>query len=232
MPPLRSPEHRVIVGCLTVIRRRLFGVRLIERLILALQWAAGVALFLTSARLLREPLSWENLPSCAMLLSLIPLAGAYWIYRNATRLQYRGLSPALVRIASILTALLAAAMFTLLFLPVGRQIPVWTVPATAILAFVILAAATVRMIDIRTAAIYVDQQVGLHERVSTALELLAMPADSSRQTAFRAPVIASALDACQQVRSAKVGYRRLDSRAYALAALVAIAAASLTLIPP
>jgi hypothetical protein len=232
MPPTRSPEHRVIVACLTVIRRRLFGVRLIERLTLALQWAAFVALFLTGARLLREPLSWENLPWCAMLLSLIPLAGAYWIYRNTAKLQYLGLSTSLVRIASILTALSAAAMFTLLFIPAGRQIPVWTVPAATILAFVILAAATVRMIDVRTAAIYVDQQVGLHERVSTALELLTAPPDSAPQTAFRAPVIASALDACQHVRSANVGYRRLDSRAYALAALVAIAAASLTLIPP
>jgi hypothetical protein len=232
MPDTHYPEQRLIVRCLTVIRRRHFGVRLVERLALALQWSAAVALCLTGARLLREPLSWESLPWCAMLLSLIPLAGAYWFYRNAATFQHLGLSTSLLRGTAILTALLAAAMLALLFLPIGRQIPVWSVPAATIIAFMILAAATTRMIDVRAAAIYVDQQIGLHERVSTALELLTTPPGSSPPSAFHAPVIASALDACQQVRTARIGYRRLDSRAYALAALVAIAAASLTLVPP
>ncbi len=225
-------EHGVIVHCLAGIRRRLWSVRLVERCILAIQWGAIIGLCLGGNRLLREPLPWENFPWTSLLLALLPLIAAGWLFRAAKRFQSLGLSVMLIHITAGLTAFLSVAMLVLVLAPLGKVIPVWCVPTATIIAFVSIAAATVRMIDNHSAAIYVDQQVGLHERVSTALEMLETSAKSPLENVFRAPVIASALAACQQVRTAKVGYHRLDSRIYALAALVAIAAASLTLIPP
>ena len=230
--PPTPPERSVIVNCLMGIRRRLWIVRLSERVTLGVEWGAVISLLLIGCRLLREPLPWENLPWMGLLMGLLPLGAAAWLFRAAPRLGKLNLTPALVRVAAVLTAVLSVAMIVLVLHPLGRQVPVWMVPAATIAAFVIMSAASVRMVNLRSAAIYVDQQVGLHERVSTALEMLEAPAASTLVAAFRAPVIASALGACQEVRTAKVGYSRLDSRLYAFAALVAIAAASLTLIPP
>jgi hypothetical protein len=222
--PANSPEYSTIIRCLSRIRRRHWSVRLLERSVLALQWSSALSLFLTSSYLLRHPLPWENYPWTAMLLSLIPIAASAWLLRRAPNFPF-------IRLATALTALLSCASLVLLFWPKGLIIEVWMVPTATISAFVILAAASVRRLDFRAAAIYVDQQVGLHERVSTALELLQTPVNSQLENAFRAPVIASALDACIHVSVARIAYGRLNSRHYSLAALLLLVALGATYIP-
>ncbi len=188
---------------------------------------------LTGAQLLRNfRVYHEEGPWLALLLAALPLGAAYWLFRKAPRLKNTTVPVRLAQLAAGLTAALSLAMMVLVLAP-SVTIHVWTVPASAVGIFVVLAAATVRMVNDRAAAIFVDQQVGLSERVSTALEILNSPAPvSSLEAAFNAPVIASALKACQEVKTARVGYSRLGSRTYALAAVAATAAICVSLLPP
>jgi hypothetical protein len=232
-----SPEHNVILRCLAAIRWRLFSVRLLERLTIALQWGAAVGLFLTGSRLLRNGVhGWEERPYTAAFLALIPLLASIWmfhaVHHGRLRFPPLGFSPIVLKTAAVFTAALSLAMTILTFHPAGGLIPVWMVPTATVTLFLLLAAATIRPVDNRRVAIFVDRQVGLHERVSTALELLEAPAPEGLEANFRTPVIASALAACQQVRAAAVGYRRMDSRLYASAATVALAAVGLALLSP
>ena len=73
-PTPLPPERSTILRCLASIRWRLFSVRLFERLTLALQWGAGVSLFFTASRLLRNSVRWwEDRPYTAAVIAIIPL---------------------------------------------------------------------------------------------------------------------------------------------------------------
>jgi hypothetical protein len=225
------PERAIITSCLARIRRRLWGVRLGERLALAVAWSAGIGVTLVGARLLREAH-----PSWAAAVPAVPLVAALLLWQKA-KAWGRGasggvLTPNLVRLAAGITAAAAVAASVLMLIPAGASVPVWAMAAAPVAVFVLAAVASVRMIDTRTAAIFVDQRAGLEERVSTALEMLETPAANDLEAAFRAPVVESAVAACQQVKRAKVGYRRLDSRAYAVAATVALAATGVSFLTP
>jgi hypothetical protein len=153
--------------------------------------------------------------------------------KKAPRVGLKTAPVRLLYVTATLTVALSLLMLVLVISQKAPHIPTWLVPTATIGSFVLLAAATVRMVNARTAAIFVDQQVGLNERVSTALEILNSPAPTSPlQAAFNAPVIASALKACQEVKTARVGYSRLGSRTYALAAVAATATVCISLLPP
>ncbi len=82
----------------------------------------------------------------------------------------------------------------------------------------------------RAAAIFVDQQVGLNERVATALEFLQNT--SEPRSAFEKPVIAAALVACRSLPKERVGYARAGPQLYAGAALAAVAALAICFLTP
>jgi hypothetical protein len=228
-------DRAIITACLGRIRRRLWGVRLSERLALATTWGAATGAVLAGARLLREAH-----PYWAAAVPLVALLGAGVLWRKANACGRAGvLTPGMARTAAILTATLALAASVLMLIPAGAAIPVWAMAAAPALVLILAAIASVRMIDARAAAIFVDQRAGLEERVSTALEMLDTPATgggggggNDLEAPFRAPVVESAVAACQQVKRAKVGYRRLDPRAYPLAATVALAAVAVSFLTP
>jgi hypothetical protein len=225
-----SPERAVILRCLGRIRRRLWIVRLAERLALAFAWGASLAVVVGCARLLRE-----RYPLWAALGAAVPLVGAVWLWMRSRQPSNSGspvLSPALLRAAAVLTAIAAAAGVLIMLAPWGGAIAPWHVVAGTVLLFAAAAIAAIRPVSLQTAAIFVDQRAGLEERVSTALELLETEAASPMEAAFREPVIESAVAACHQVKRARVGYRHLDERAYAIAATAALAAVGVCFLTP
>ena len=224
-----NTSRATINACLTRIQRRLWAVRLAERLSLAVLWGAGVGITAAAARLLWPRNHWWALGA----LSIAIFAGV-WLWLRTRQFGKGVLTPGLLCVAAALTGVVVIATEILLNLPgPAATLPAWSLLAGTITLFALAAIISVRMIDRRTAAIFVDQQAGLEERVSTALEFLEQPApDFAMDAAFRAPVIESAVAACQQVKLAKVGYRRLSSRAYAAAATMALAAAGIALLHP
>jgi len=230
----RGPQEEIIL-CLGRIRVRLWLVRVMERSAVALAWGGVVGVMLTTAWLLRV-----RFAGWATVVALVPVAlGALaWMYamkleKKSRVLGIGGVSAGLARVGAVATAVLAVGMTAAVWGATGAgAVPAWGIMVAAAVVFVVLAVGSVRMIDARSAAIFVDQQVGLNERVATALELLEQPAASALEAAFRAPVIASAVGACQRVKTAKVAYGRMDGRVYAVAATVAIAAVAVSLMTP
>jgi len=236
--PERPVEYGVIVTCLNRVRRRLWVVRAAERMAVGLAWGAGVGIFMVGARLLVDRFYWISI-----LAALIPLVAATTAWNEARHVRGRGrggvvITPMFLWLMAGLTCVAVAATVTALSVTVSAHLPVWAFAAGTAALFVLCSALTVRPINAKTAAIFVDQQVGLKERVSTALEFVnAAPEEGTRgaseiEAAFRKPVIASALEACQSMRTAKVGYARADQRLYALAATVAIVATGVCFLTP
>lgn len=222
-----NPEYSLIVASLNRIRRRLWLTRLAERLALALASGAVVAVFLISARLLRE-----RVPAGSSAVAVLPILIAAWLWFRTPRIDNAVLNPVLIRMGAVIAALLSLATVAVFSLPVWHSLPLWSFSVASLAAFALAAAASVRLVDTRTAAIFVDQQVGLKERVSTALEFLATDPTSALEASFRRPLVDSALVACTTVRTAPVGYARLDRRVYALAVTTLLAAGGLTLLNP
>src|SRR4051812_1525774 len=75
-----TPEHDLILANLNRIRRRLFAVRLAERLAVTLIWAALIALFVVASRLLHP-----RYPLASNTLMLFPLAAAAWLLITSLR---------------------------------------------------------------------------------------------------------------------------------------------------
>jgi len=226
----------VILACLGRIRTRLWLTRLTERLALTLVWAATLELFFMGAYLVRDRWLW-----LAMLILIVPPIAGGWIWRKAERLaagriaQAWGISFLFLRLNAAITCAVSLGLLADVIHPNPGAMPLWSRMIAGFLLFLFIAALMVRRATTREVAIFVDQQVGLKERVSTALELChptpAQPT-TALEVAFRTPVIASAIAACQSVRAAKVGYRRVDSRVYPLAATMVIAAAAACFVPP
>jgi hypothetical protein len=223
-------DRRTIASCLTRIRTRLYTARLTERMALAVAWGAGVGLLPTAARLLRD-----RYPAWAVAAAAAGLPAAAWLWVRAGRFGRGVLTPDQVRGGAALTAAVAAAAGAVALLPAGGAVPVWAMPAGTVALFAAAAVAVTRPVSPRAAAIFVDAQAGLDERVSTALELLDAPPPAEQaalEAAFRAPVVDAAVAACQEVKGAKVGYWRLGRHVYAAAVTLALAAGGLALLQP
>lgn len=229
MGAARPAEYTTILSCLATIRRRLFTVRLMERLALGLATGAAVALPVIGARLLRD-----RYPEWAAVVALLPgvAAGLMWV--RAWRWAMAGIPAGLIRLGAGVAVLgLLLALAVVVSPAVAGVLSVPWLAGIVVAAGAVVGASTVRPVAPQAAAIFVDQQVGLRERVSTALELLDGPAPASRvEAAFRQPLVASAVQACAAVKHARVGYARLDRRVYAIAATAAIAAVGLAFLTP
>ncbi len=220
-------EYSQIVSSLNRIRSRLWVTRMLERVALGLGWAGVIAVFLVCARLLVE-----RYMTGAFVIAAIPLAAAGWMYFKTEGVRGAVVTPNLLRLAALTTGLVAIVWIVLLAVGQTQAYPIWGISATCGGIFAVVAGATVRMVNTRTAAIFVDQQVGLRERVSTALEVMQVQAGSELEARFQKPIVDSALAACAVVRTAKVGYARLDRRAYALAICAILAASGVSLLNP
>jgi len=217
-----------IVSTLASVRRRIFGVRVMERVAVGIAWGAAVGVCLIGARLLEARMSW-----LAVVVAMLPAMAAGWLWWKRRGVHGSGVQAGRsVAIAAILTGVLALAMAAEALGGKGAPFPAWMIPTLSVLVFAGAAGVTTPRVNLKAAAIFVDRQAGFEEKVATALEMLNRPADTGLEAAFMAPVIAAAAAACGQVRSSQVRYQRLDRRVYALAATVAIAAGVLTLFPP
>ncbi len=225
--PVNPPEYDVIVSSLNKIRGRLWLMRLAERVALAIAVGTAVAVVLVCSRLVCE----RSVPG-AMGIALVPMIGAAWLWVKSPRFNNVVLTPVLVRLAAVIIAVLCVATLALVSTSVLAQLPIWSIPAGAVAILSIAAAATVRVVDTRSAAIFVDQQIGLKERVSTALEFIHTESGSALEDSFRRPLIFSALAACTEVRRARIGYSRLDRRVYALMVTGILAASGISLLTP
>ena len=159
--PVNPPEYDVIVSSLNKIRGRLWLMRLAERVALAIAVGTVVGVVLVCSRLV-----CERSVAGAMGIALVPLAGAAWLWMKSSRFNNVVLTPVLVRLAAVIIAVLCVATLALVSTSVLTQLPIWSIPAGAVAILSIAAAATVRVVDTRSAAIFVDQQIGLKERVS------------------------------------------------------------------
>ncbi len=144
--------------------------------------------------------------------------------------------------AVVLTAVLTAFMLLAMFTAAGGAgggpgamllwSGGWLIPAATVLIFAAAAGASTPRVNLRSAAIFVDQQAGLGEKVATALEMLDGGTTSELEAAFRAPVLSVAARACSEARQAKMRYQKMDHRVYAVAATGALAAGFLAFVTP
>ena len=222
-----AAEYQVIARSLNRVRRRLWFVRAGERAVVGLAWGAAAALFFVGARLVVDWSSWVS-----VTIAAFPVVPAAWMWREARKARGVVANTFLIRIFSVLTVLLAAGTVAAFSSAVAIHAATWAFAALPLAVFAIAGAATVRAVDAKTAAIFIDQQVGLKERVSTALDFLNVAPASPMEAAFRQPVLASAVEACNSVGRAKIGYARADQRLYATAATVAIAAVAVSFLTP
>ena len=161
-----APRAQRLHGCSYLgSNAYLWAVRLAERLSLAILWGAGVGITAAGARLLWPRNHWWATGALCIAL----FAGAWLSFRS--RRYGRGvLTPGLVQTAAALTGIVVIAAEIILNLSgPGAGLPPWSFIAGVIGLFAIAAVSSVRIIDRRSAAIFVDQQAGLEERVSTAL---------------------------------------------------------------
>src|SRR5579884_1555629 len=220
-------EAATITSCLSRVRRRLFLTRLLERSAMGLAAGAAAAIFFVAGRLAIDWSHW-----IALEIALLPAFGGAWLWHVARKSVGIVGTKNFLRLLAVLAWAAVIIAVALLSAPGTMHAPAWMFAAGTTAMFVLAAAMTVRPVEPRAAAIFIDQQVGLRERLSTALELLNSPPRSEIEAAFHAPVLASALNACQSLRTARVRYARADERLYAAAATVAIAAAAVCLLTP
>ncbi len=215
-------ETQPIMACLQHIRRRLWLMRLAESVTTSLLLACIAALFILGSRLLVE-----RYLILGLLVAIAPLACGGWLL--ATRRNWLGAFP---RTLQILAALVLVAHFVLLFFQMYLNLALWVAPVSAGALLALAAMILTRQISPRQAAIFVDLQAGLKEKVSTALEWSSAEPASELEAAFRAPLLASAIEACAQVRSAKVGYARMNRRMYGLTLIALLCIFGMTLLEP
>ena len=222
-----ASEFQVIARSLNRVRRRLWFVRAGERAVVGLAWGAAAGLFFVGARLVVDWSQWMSLAIAAF-----PVVPAVWMWREGRKARGVVANTFLIRMFAVLTVLLAAATVAALSAAGMMHATTWAFAALPLAVFAVAGAATVRAVDAKAAAIFIDQQVGLKERVSTALEFLNVAPTSPMEAAFRQPVLASAVEACTKIGQAKIGYARADQRLYATAATVAVAAVAVSFLTP
>ncbi len=222
-PLAARTEYRSILATLAGIRTRLYLTRLAERSTLALIVAAlvGINLLFATFLFFRYPI----LAHVVAALPLVAAPAALWV-RFERKVPAYPFAVALAAVAGTL------AFLVLMHTSFRPQIAPWMIPAGAAIACLAATLVTTRPVDTRASAIFVDHQVGLKERVSTALEWAGMQPASPLEDAFRGPLVQSAIAACKTVHGARVGYGRLDRRAYAVAATCIIAAIAATQLEP
>ena len=220
-------EQTVIQDCLGRIRRRLYVVRTAERAAIALLWGAVVGADLVLARYLTL-----RFPAYAILVGLVPaiLVGAFWVGRMKYEMLRRVSLPFCIHAGSGLTV--GAVAVGIGAMVSGAGWPMWVYCAGPLVGFLVAAVAMGRVVTPQAAAIFVDQQAGLQERVSTAFELLNKPVTNVQVAMFQAPLVASAAEACREVRRARVGYARLDRRVYLASAVCMAAAVGVSFMQP
>ncbi|HUO07213.1 MAG TPA: hypothetical protein VM008_02690 [Phycisphaerae bacterium] len=222
-----AAEYRIIARCLNQVRRRLWLVRVVERASVGIAWGAALGLFLVGARLTTDRSHWISL-----VIPLLAIPAVIWTWQRASFARGIIATRTFLRFLGILTVILIVATLVLLSIAATAHAPVWMFAAAPVAIFVVASALTIRPVDAKAAAIFVDQQVGLQERVSTAFEFLSVAPASPMEAAFRQPVIASAVEACRRMGESRIGYARADRRLYATAGAVAIAAAAVCLLTP
>lgn len=183
--PSNSSEHRIIFSCLNRIRRRLWLMRLTERTTFAIAWGAAVALPLIAARLF-----WDRYLWLALIAALIPIAAAIGLelpkHRAAT--FNRIIAPPLfVRLLTILTVLVTLAVVTVCASSWSPRLPLWTIPAATLATFILATLATTRPVDPRTAAIFVDRQIGLQSASQPLWNSSSRPPNPSPNQPFANP---------------------------------------------
>ncbi len=233
-----NPQQRIILNLLERIQQRLWLTRLLERSAVTLAFGSVLAICLVLARWV---LDW-NLP-LAVGLALVPALAAVVGLIGTARRNYRGRLfntmgyvfnrlPGEVRVLTVVCMALSFAAAIFLALPWADGVTMWMIAAVAAAVCLLAGFFTLPRISHRATAIFVDQQAGLKEKVATAFEWANVKSASTMEEGFRAPLLQSAVEACQKVQIARAGYARLDQRVYAITIATILGAAALTLLQP
>jgi len=238
-PDNNNMQQGVILNLLQHIARRLWLTHLVERAAVAQAIAGGVAICLVLARWVHDRYIFlavvlALLPLLLMVTALLGLARRQWRGRltgRAVHTTWQTL-PLHRRIVLVTAALLCVAAAVIFGLPVASHLKMWMIPSVVGAACLLAAFLTLPTVTHRAAAIFVDRQAGLQEKVTTALEWTHVGPAAPLEEGFRTPLLQSAAAACQQVHIARAGYARLDPRMYGIMLAAALVAGLLTTLQP